>query len=158
MNSSDLIGTAKRLAGGKGKPKQSDLRRAVSTLYYAMFHELARACADHLAGTNPRERSNAAWRQTYRSLSHGYVISQCRDNRFKNGKFPQCIKDFAIDFEEMQIKRHSADYDPDCKLRRSLVSADIKLVEKSIAAYRTATLKHKKAFSVYVLLRTQSKK
>jgi len=83
-----------------------------------MFHELARACADHLAGTKVKERSNSAWKQAYRSLSHGYVVAQCNQGKFKKGNFPQCIKDYARDFEEMQKKRHSADYDPDYRVTK----------------------------------------
>lgn len=157
MKSSDLVSTAKRLVDGRKKPRQSDLRRAVSTLYYAMFHELARACADHLAGTNVKKRSNSAWTQTYRSLSHSYVVAQCKQGKFLKGSFPQCIKDFARDFEEMQKKRHAADYDPDYRITKSLVDADIALVERSISAYRTALLKHRKAFSIYIILNSRAK-
>ena len=33
-----------------GRSRRAYLCRAVSTAYYAMFHSLARACADSLAG------------------------------------------------------------------------------------------------------------
>ena len=47
-----LVGTARRLAtsGAKGKPRQSDLRRAISTAYYALFHALAKDGADLFVG------------------------------------------------------------------------------------------------------------
>ena len=32
------------------RPRRADLCRAVSTAYYALFHCLARTCADSLAG------------------------------------------------------------------------------------------------------------
>jgi uncharacterized protein (UPF0332 family) len=153
VKSSDLVATASRLVGGRGKPRQSDLKRAISTLYYAMFHELARACADHLAGTNSTLRSNGAWRQVYRSLAHIQVVSQCEKSHFKNGNFPQVIKDFAFDFAEMQKKRHSADYDPFYKTTKSSVEADIALAVNSIKQYQSASFKDRKAFSIYVLLK-----
>ena len=47
MVAQDLIQTARKLViGGMGRPLQSDLRRSISTAYYAMFHCVARAYAD----------------------------------------------------------------------------------------------------------------
>ena len=47
MNPRDLIETARRLVeSGAAQPTQADLRRAVSTAYYALFHCLAAATAD----------------------------------------------------------------------------------------------------------------
>lgn len=156
MKSSDLVATAKLLASGRKTPSQADLRRAASTLYYAMFHELARACADHLAGTDKKKRSNAAWGQTYRSLSHTYIVSQCKQGRFLNGNFALSIKEFARDFAELQIKRHKADYDPNYRITRSEIDSDIELVEKSIKVYRETKLKHRKAFSIFILLHSRN--
>jgi hypothetical protein len=36
--------------GGKGRPRPVLLRRAVSTAYYALYHGLTRATAEHLLG------------------------------------------------------------------------------------------------------------
>ena len=42
MNPENFISTARELIPtGQGKPRNTDLRRAVSTAYYAMFHCLA---------------------------------------------------------------------------------------------------------------------
>lgn len=57
MNPHDLIETARRLAGanpGQPTPTQADLRRTVSTAYYALFHCLAGAAADLLVGRTSR--------------------------------------------------------------------------------------------------------
>ena len=68
----ELIVTASKLAKPNPmKPRQADLKRAVSTAYYALFHTLAQTCADHLIGTGLR-RNNPAWSQVYRSLEHGF--------------------------------------------------------------------------------------
>ena len=50
MNPHDLIRMARQLASGdlgsgRGRPRQAELRRAVSTAYYAMFHALALTAA-----------------------------------------------------------------------------------------------------------------
>ena len=51
----DLILIAQELATGvvgcgKGRPREAELRRTVSTAYYALFHTLARSGADLLVG------------------------------------------------------------------------------------------------------------
>jgi len=49
----DLIAIARATANQQAtqKPRQSDLERALSTAYYAMFHAMCRNCADCLIGT-----------------------------------------------------------------------------------------------------------
>lgn len=158
MRSPDLIRTAERLLHCKGKPKQADLRRAVSTLYYAMFHELARACADHLAGTEGANRSDGAWHQAYRALDHFHVKQQC-DNRYlkkEENKFPQDIRGFASFLVEMQRKRHEADYDPYANYTKSEVTADIESTKEAIETYRSVPTRDRKAFSVYILLKSRA--
>lgn len=45
--SHELIVTARRLANVRTRrPRQADLKRALSTSYYALFHTLAQDCAD----------------------------------------------------------------------------------------------------------------
>ncbi len=55
----DLLETAARLLSLRrlrGRPKQADLRRAISTAYYAVFHALCRMCADSLTGKGKKTR------------------------------------------------------------------------------------------------------
>ena len=113
MNPHDLIRIARQLASGavgetRGRPRQAELRRAVSTAYYALFHALAFCCAHRLAGS---DRTNAAWVQTYRALEHGHARNQC-DNQSVMGGFPQEIQDFGNCFILMQAQRQRADYSP----------------------------------------------
>ena len=68
MNSRDLIGTARGLTMlDPRRPTQANLRRAVSTAYYAVFHSLARTTADLLLG----RKHDDAWHHMYRALEHG---------------------------------------------------------------------------------------
>ncbi|PWB94492.1 hypothetical protein [Methylosinus sporium] len=58
----DLLGLADELAGREaGRPKQASLRRAVATAYYAVFHTLAKLCADQLIGASPDPQTSAWW-------------------------------------------------------------------------------------------------
>jgi hypothetical protein len=80
----ELIAQANRLAKATGrKPLQVDLKRAVSAAYYAMFHAMAKECADTIAGTG-RHRSDKAWVQVYRALEHGVAKNACKQVAFHN--------------------------------------------------------------------------
>ena len=58
LRSDDLAQTAADLLNtGLGRPRQSNLRRAISTVYYAMFHCLAKCCADTIVGGRGATRS-----------------------------------------------------------------------------------------------------
>lgn len=146
----ELIGTAKELAGGTPhKPRQADLRCAVSAAYYALFHCLMRTCADSFIGTTGAQRSDSAWRQVYRALDHGSCKKRCAQvDKFG---FPQPILDFANVFIEMQDKRHRADYDPSPSLIRGEVMADIEDCENAIERLEGSQRRDKRAFAALVL-------
>jgi uncharacterized protein (UPF0332 family) len=91
-----------------GRPKQGHLRRSISSAYYAMFHALARCCADLLIGGPGSKRSKPAWSQVYRALDHGTAKSACA-NETMIAKFPREIQEFSRAFVELQLKRHEAD-------------------------------------------------
>ncbi|HVY50205.1 MAG TPA: hypothetical protein VHA07_01450 [Devosia sp.] len=64
MKPGDLIAQARRLANASPKrPRDADLRRAVSAAYYALFQAIAKASADLLVGSAGASRSDKAWRQ-----------------------------------------------------------------------------------------------
>ena len=150
----DLIATTKELVvSGRGRPRNSNLRRAVSTTYYALFHCLATDCADLLVGGRGANRSDAAWRQTYRALEHGIARRQCE--RREINRFPSGIRDFAGAFVEAQINRHTADYDPrpDPQINKSDVAQGVQAAEYAIRRLRQSPIRDRRAFAIYVLLR-----
>jgi len=149
----DLLKTAIYLANSTtGKPRQADLRRAVSTTYYAMFHTLAKSCADLIIGSASAQRSNAAWTQVYRALDHGLAKQACSNNK-TIANFPQKIQDFANQFVQMQIKRHKADYDPDDRPFKSAVMNDISIVETIIKEFQKVPIKDRRAFATWVIFK-----
>ena len=154
MNPQDLIRSARRQAGGagRGRPRQTDLCRAVSSAYYAMFHTLARCGADLLAGATRPARSQPAWAQTYRALEHGHALNQCR-NRAVVDRFPSAIRDFARHFVETQRYRHHADYTPTTNFVRSWVMALIEQTEQIINRFNNVPVRDRRAFAIYVLFR-----
>lgn len=157
MNPGDLLRIARHLAAGsvgsgRGRPRQTDLCRAVSAAYYAMFHALAQCCADLLAGGSPSHRDPEAWRQTYRALDHGLARSQC-SNLAAMRRFPPEIRLFAEVFVAMQRERQDADYDPVMTFSRSQVIGFIDQVSDTIAGFNAADRGPRRAFSLYVLFR-----
>lgn len=104
----------------RGAPRQANLRRSVSTAYYALFHCMVGAATDLLAGVNARgTRRHLA---IYRSFEHGRMADVCQkvskgnicneaDVRFNIG-----IQECAAAFVELQEARHVADYDPNVRI------------------------------------------
>ncbi|WP_200276572.1 hypothetical protein [Rhodovulum adriaticum] len=139
------------MARGTGKPRQADLKRAVSTAYYAIFHAMCRNAADMLIGTTKAARSQPAWLQTYRAIEHRQAKNQCTNGKIK--RFPKDVEDFAALFIEAQDARHRADYDPCSKFTRSEVLILIARVEEAIAAFKRVPKSDRRAFAAFVVLK-----
>lgn len=155
MKPDDLLKTALVLALlDKGRPRQSNLKRALSTIYYAMFHALCQNCADSLVGKTGANRSQRAWQQAYRSINHGYAKKQCRRNELS--LFPVGIRNFATKFVILQDKRHQADYDPFFRLTRNNVRIDIETAEVAILQLQESNPKDITAFSVWVAMQNRT--
>lgn len=155
----NFIATARDLAGAnrRGRPRETNLRRAISTIYYALFHCLAVCCADMLVGGSGSNRSRPAWRQAYRALQHGTSRQRC-ERQSVIARFPIEIQDFADQFVYVQKKRHRADYypyaisAPDTDFSKSAVIQDILETEAIIRRFNGAYARDRRAFAVYVLL------
>ena len=109
MMHDDLLDLAVELAArGKTRPKQTSLRRSVSTSYYAVFHALANMCASELVGwSKPWE----PFAKIYRALDHGAARQLFAKDR--NGKiFGVDVAKIGMIFLTLQEARHDADYDP----------------------------------------------
>ncbi len=59
----EAVATAEWLCSRVGghAPTEMDLRRAVSTAYYAVFHAASAMCANAMHGLDLDMRSNKAW-------------------------------------------------------------------------------------------------
>lgn len=61
------------------RPRRTDLCRALSTVYYALFHCLARTCADSMAGRAVVVGDRPMWRRVYRALEHRQAKTRCEN-------------------------------------------------------------------------------
>ena len=157
MNPRDLIKIARFLAtvgvvSNLGRPRQADLRRAVSAAYYALFHALARCGADTLAGSSSVRRNQAGWQRIYRSLEHGPTVRRLNNQSGMRG-FPREMQDFGQLFVDLQAQRHRADYDPTASFDRATVLQLVAEAEQHIIGLENATPAACRDFAIYVLFR-----
>ena len=160
MNPQDLLRIAEGLAqgaigGGIGRPRQAELRRAVSAAYYAMFHTLALCGANTLVGARRVNRSQSEWIQVYRALEHGYARNQC-NNQTAMSRFSSVIQEFGALFVHMQTQRQAADYDPNASFSRARAMRLIDEAARVIAGFENADAGERRAFAVFVLFRMRS--
>ena len=149
MKSRDLIETARGLTAlSRRRPTQANLRRAVSTAYYAVFHCLARAAADLLIG---RSRG-VAWHQVYRALNHGDARNACQ-NKKAMIDFADQIQFFAATFVALQDARHQADYGLERRYEKLDVLAAIDRAETAIALFEQADRQQLRTFATAVLFK-----
>lgn len=95
---------------------QADMRRAISTAYYAVFHTLASSNAELIAGQPQSNMSSYAWERVYRRLDHGRAQNNLRavlNQLSPNGE------NFARTFIDLQNLRQEADYNPNAPIARS---------------------------------------
>ena len=149
MNSRDLIETARGLTElSPRRPSQANLRRAVSTAYYALFHSLGATVADALMG----KRRNDAWHQTYRALEHGSARRACQNMQAMR-EFPLGIQDFAKAFSDLQRVRHQADYALDGRYCKPDVLAEFDKADAAIAWLEEADMQQRRRFAAHVLFK-----
>ena len=159
MDPRDLLSIAERLASGglgirRGRPRQSELRRAVSTAYYALFHTMAACCADSLIGTSPAVRRGPAWERAYRALNHGFAKDQFR-NTEQMSQFSRPLLDFALQFVFMQSERENADYNPNTEFSRFQVLQSIVESRQKIEAFNAVESLERRAFAAHALWRSR---
>ena len=123
LKPAEFLDVARSLASPAStrSPSDVELRRSVSTAYYAVFHTILAAAAERFVGTRPARSSG--YTILYRSFDHGRMRRICedlvkpalsRDLRRQLGR-PSVhaeVRAFAWNFTVLQRRRHSADYDP----------------------------------------------
>lgn len=135
------------------EPTQCDLRRAVSTVYYALFHHASWACADLLlAGGDTLSRAKY---QVYRSIDHRQLMDACKKAKLRETEFPGHIADYASLLLNAYKARCKADYDPSSNgdFRLPQVLHKIGEAETAIERFEASDIAHRRAFAVLVAIR-----
>jgi hypothetical protein len=149
-DSSDLLDVARLLstAGAQTRSTDAELRRAVSSVYYAVFHTILRAAAQRFIGSDQEE--TAAYGILYRSFDHRHMKMVCEALRgptlrdkykrpLRRTSVSRDMRDFAEIFPALQDARHLADYDPTTRFLASDVLSLIDVADSAIAAFERAT-------------------
>ena len=160
MNPAELIALARALvngiiADGPTSATQTELRRAVSCAYYAMFHTLAASNADTLVGATPADRQGWAWRQMYRAADHRPARNKL--SRASLGRrFPLSIHAFGEAFALAQQQRHSADYDFGSEFYADDVIDLINSVETAISTFNQTPADVRRDLAIHIITTTRS--
>lgn len=154
MTPTEFLGSARMLLSAE-PTSDADLRRAVSTIYSAAFHCLAKSCADSLIGEPRHGTRYDAWQRTYRALDHGRAKQACR-NHTELLRTPSDVRDFAQLFVETQEDRHGADYDPMWKRDKSSIEDRLAEVGHVIRRFGSVPAEDRRAFAAHVLFRRRS--
>ncbi len=138
IDPNELLDTCRKLvpAAADPPPSEADLRRAISTAYYAVFHTLAASNAELIAGQPQSSISTYAWERVYRRLDHGRAQNNLRavlNLLSPPGAF------FARTFIELQGMRQEADYDPNFSITRTRTFNAIAQAETAISNFAQLT-------------------
>ena len=156
MNPTDLIDSARQRAGGvapfpRGRPRQTDLQRAVSDAYYAMFHALAASIADCIHGS--RTAANETdWVRTHRSLQHRRAANPLHE---WHNLFSQPVQDFANVIGDLKYQREEADYNPIQSFTPPQVSTWIDQAEAAIIDFYQASQQERTMVAISCLARNR---
>lgn len=161
----DLLVQARYLAlVDTGKPKQANLRRAISAAYYALFHLLVEDGASALGS----KLSNLGKSRVRRAFAHAdmkMVCSQYAKGHASTSMQPQIamlltfpihpdLRMVASIFLHLQEARHLADYDISCKFSRM---STIAVIDKAVLAFKlwkaVKATAHAQVFLVDLVLR-----
>jgi hypothetical protein len=159
MNWRDLIAIAQALARGAvppriGRPRQAELRRAFSTIYYAAFHAFASNNANTLIGSGRQVRNDPAWELTYRAMDHRPARSRCEHPAVS--RFPIEIREMADLFVVLQARRHRADYAPQTQYSRSEVLQMATETELAIEAFEATNPNQRRSFAAHLVFRERN--
>jgi len=143
-NPEHLFQQAERLAesASAGPTRQADLRRAISSAYYGLFHFILTCLADEMVGV--MQRGSGRYTLVYRSIDHRALKDLCLEAQKATPSrkfatvmpplgFGPDIQIFAVKTYELYESRNRADYDPQPRF----VASDARL---AIDAARTARL------------------
>lgn len=154
---SGLLKTAKKLAGvdaGRGRPALADLRRATSTAYYALFHQIVRHGSFVFlpGGTEPEVAEVARWFTHTGVLSAATLVTEAASvrgaDRIKKpyrtgvlalrsaamGAIPGDLVTVADAFRSLQEARHGADYDGNYDPVRAVTINHVQDAEAAVKA------------------------
>jgi uncharacterized protein (UPF0332 family) len=131
-------------------PTDEHIRRAISSAYYALFHSLATSNADALIGAPQDRITAAAWSRVYRGLDHGTARRELQRHRQEVSAGSQIFADI---FQDLQNRRHSADYDHNAVFTGNEATIWLAEAEVAIIDYMQIDLNERAYIAALTLIR-----
>ena len=131
-------------------PTDEHVRRAVSNIYYALFHALSESNATALIGSPSDVLTSSAWSRVYRGLDHNTSRRELQRHR---QEFSTEARRFADAFADMQGLRHTADYDHNADIPINQVRTLLDEAEATILNYLQAALSERIYIATLTLVR-----
>jgi hypothetical protein len=134
--------------GAGSPPSDAQLRRAVSSAYYALFHRVVRAGAQRFMG--PGTEARPGYNLIYRGFTHSRLKDVCKrlditplaprmQEQLGRQSVGQDMRDFASGFVALQELRELADYDSQTVFRPSDAIGSVEAADLALLAFdRTA--------------------
>jgi uncharacterized protein (UPF0332 family) len=160
--SADLLDQAEELlTKEKKKPKQANVRRAISTAYYALFHFISDKVTREIVGATHDLAHVRAW--LGRALVHKTMRSACicfanpKDKAFvalaSQLKFATSVNlaSLATAFVELQDLRHQADYDLSSPVTRKDAERAVNEVRSAITKWGAIEVQNPELIQIFSL-------
>ena len=127
---------------------QTKLRLAVGTVYYAVYHALARSNADLLVEPSETEGSASEWSRVYAALG-GDSAHELMQADF--AKHPEAVRLFADTFLAVHHQRLLAEEDPVTAFTTDQARDWVDRAETAIAEFLTVESEQRRAFALELL-------
>lgn len=163
--SKDLIALAHQIVRlNKGKPQQAQLRRALSTAYYAVFHFLIEKATHHVVGGAHKRTSLRAFLS--RGVPHERLKKFCKEisqkrwpsivkERVGPGVMPggpsQALMQIADSFVSLQEHRIDADYSVTKRFSRTAVIIELGKADALMNNWGKLPNTYEKDFFLYLI-------
>ena len=153
MNWKELIILAREMAETppSHRLQQTWLRLAVSTVYYALYHSLARSNADLLVKPPDTEGGAPPWNRVYAALGGDAAHELMRADFSEH---PEAIRRFADAFLAAHQQRLLAEEDPVFTLTADQAHDWVDRVEAAIVEFLSVEPQQRRVFALHILLRS----
>jgi uncharacterized protein (UPF0332 family) len=154
----------------KRRPRQTELRRAVSAAYYGLYHFILKQAADEYIGGRHGKTFPPSKRYVlaYRSVSHTTLYSLCAEIKkprlpeklqpfAAGGQFSSDLRRFSTLFVDLQERRHTADYDISIMINRADAVLAIALARTAVERYPTIARSGRQIFLALLLFPARGK-
>jgi hypothetical protein len=142
----DLLAQAEHLARrDRRKPKQANLRRAVSSAYYALFHLLVQDSSGMMISGNAQRELRNLVRRAYdhgdmRAAAQRFATPSSFPPHLRSvvkGSIPPELSRVAQTFADLQEERHRADYSMTTRLTRQQTVVQVRRVHRAFQEWKS---------------------